>query len=879
MAAAGKRGRFAYLLAIAPVALLSLPAMARADENSIGEADELRIIELRLRDRSTLARDLFAWQVGDDLFLPAEETFAALGFPIEVSGEGVASGWFLRERQRFVLDPIRQIVTVAGREYVLTEREFRMIDKVPHVSVGALNRWFSIGAQFVTDRQVVAFEPPYLLPDEETARRSGGRNPADSNGGTIDTTGFATVRSPYRALGWPHLTANLAISHDGSARDELAASAQILAVGDMLFMTGQLAVSYSTQGVSTARVTLGRRDADAGLLGPLSATYFEFGDVTSDSLPLISRNSAGLGLRFGKEPFTRADSFDTTDIIGDAPPGWQAELFREGEVLAFQEIGNDGRFVFPDVPLRFGSNRFRVQLYGPSGERDVIDRTFEIADNLIEPGGVRYSVAVFDSSASLFGSVNLEEFRFDEEGQALSEGLYAEASAGVGLSGSLSLSGFAAMRDRNDRGLRGWYGASGTWRGGRALVSGDLAMQDDGALAWRAGLLTGLGAFSLALSREQFSRGFESEESQEGSSGGIASRSEATLDARLPTIGLALSLGEVRQFDGTRDRSAQFRLSGQLLGLAMTHRLAWRELERPDIARENRIDGSLAASGALGELRLRAAADYEIRPQWRIQRLRGEANYRLANWYLLAGIDHELEDDGSQWRLGASRDWNGVRLGVEGRYDDRRDDVRVLATLALALDRGGAGDVRLGRAARSDRGQLLPRGFHDLDGDAEFDEGEPAMELRFITDPRGRSFAGQGVIDDLPLDRLITVVPDLASNPDPFLVPLRPGYRVMGRPGAVQRIDVPLVDSADAELVLRDASGRVLAGAVVELQPCSGGPIARERTAHDGLAYFRQLLPGCYRVTRPAGFDATLNLVAKDVLRRDIAAAGEDTGS
>ena len=862
----------AWLLAATAPAVLAAPCAAQAMPEP-----ELRIVELRLRDRIMLAENLIAWQSGEDLFLPAQDAFVLAGFPIEVDAAGVAEGWFLRENQRFTLDPQTGQVEVAGRSFTLEPADYRVIEGVPHVSLSALNRWFSMGAGFLAARQVVVLAPPYLLPDEETARRAFGRQTGPGRGEGIDTTGFVPVAADYRLIGWPHITANLALSYDGAARNQWGGSAQVLAVGDLLFATGRLAASYDSRGQSSARLTLGRADAQAQLLGPLGASYFDFGDIASDSLPLISRAGSGLGLRVGREPLTRADRFDSTNIIGDATPGWQAELYRDGELLSFQEIGSDGRYLFPDVPLRFGSNRFRVQLYGPAGERETVDRVFDIADTLIEPGALRYSLAVYDAGSSLLGAHDLLENGVDGFGTRLNDGLFAEASAGFGLSKQVSVSGFAAYSDPRTGASSAWLGASGALRLQPMLLSATLAVQDNGAAAWQAGLVTGLGPVSVTLDHSQFARGFDSEENRFGSASGIASRSEAALDLRLPRIGIALALTQTRQFDGTRDRSAEVRLSGTVLGISATHRLGWRLLDQPGQAQLERFDGALTLSGNLGALRLRGGLDYDITPSARIRRARAEASYRLENWYLLAGFEREFVEDSGQWRIGANRDWNGVRLGLEGRYDDRRKDARVLATLSFAFDRGNGGGLRFGRAARSDRGRLQPRGFHDMDNNGHRDAGEPDIALRFVTDPRGRQESDAGLIEDLPVDRVIAVVPDLTSNPDPFLVPRDAGYALTARPGAVARIDVPLVDSADAEIILLEADGTPAAGTLAVLTPCGGGPAAATRAAHDGLAYFRQLLPGCYVLSRPAGFAGQIELEPKDVLRRTITLAAPGT--
>src|SRR3546814_19601432 len=64
-------------------------------------------------------------------------------------------------------------------------------------------------------------------------------------------------------------------------------------------------------------------------------------------------------------PVERPDAFDKTDFRGDLPAGWDAELYRNGQLLAFTSPNSDGRYEFIDVPLQYGANRFEIILYGP----------------------------------------------------------------------------------------------------------------------------------------------------------------------------------------------------------------------------------------------------------------------------------------------------------------------------------------------------------------------------------------------------------------------------------------------------------------------------------------------------------------------------------
>src|SRR3546814_18132484 len=63
------------------------------------------------------------------------------------------------------------------------------------------------------------------------------------------------------------------------------------------------------------------------------------------------------------------DAFDKTTFRGDLPAGWDAELYRNGQLLAFTSPNGDGRYEFIAVPLQYGSNRFEIVLYGPQGQK------------------------------------------------------------------------------------------------------------------------------------------------------------------------------------------------------------------------------------------------------------------------------------------------------------------------------------------------------------------------------------------------------------------------------------------------------------------------------------------------------------------------------
>lgn len=820
-------------------------------------APELAIAELRLRERQVLVSEFLIYQAnGGALYLPFGELMEAVDFRLDASPDGQIAGWFLRESQRFAIDPASRSVRIAGRELALEGSDLAQIDGVLHVSSAALDRWFALGLAWDGVQQVLTLKPPYLLALEETAlrQRSGF---ARGGASAIDTTGFVPQAAPWRAAGWPLLNANLSLAHD-TAGGGVVAQGTMLAEGDLLWATGRLALSGGSQGGINARLTLARDDPQSRLLGPLAASLIEAGDISLPSNPLLQRNSFGTGVRLARQPLEATGEFDAIDLIGDAPPGWQAELYRDSELLSFQTIANDGRYVFPQVPIAFGANRFRIQLYGPSGERQTINRTVDIAANLTRPGELRYSLTALRQGFSLFGAEldirndpDLDagdgpDFDVPLSGFPL-RAIYLEARTAYGINRNLGISGFASWRKPEGADpATAYFGLGTAARIANVLFAFDGLIQQDGAVAGRGALATSLGRASLSASHEAFSRTFISEDTSIDR--GVSQRSQLAIDTRLGDLGLGIIASQIDRRDGGQDRAIGLRTSANLAGFSLANSLSWRDLRGGTVATANqRFDGQLSVSGGIGPVRLRAGFDYEIEPELMARRVRGEASYRLANWFLAFSADRDLANRGGQWGLAASRNWNGIRLGADLRHDDRRGDWRGLLTLAFTMDRDPLGQsLRFGREARSQRGTLLVSGFVDTNANGVRDADEASLDgLQVRIDPRGRVRAdGIIIAEELPTDRAIAVEPVLDSIDNPYLVSIMPGRIVTTRSASPVKVEFAFVEGGELEATL---AGPAAAGSTVQLMRCLDGTLVmRERAAFDGKVFFAGLVPGCY---------------------------------
>ena len=101
-------------------------------------------------------------------------------------------------------------------------------------------------------------------------------------------------------------------------------------------------------------------DPDGGLLGPLNATHFEVGDVAGPASRLVGRSDAAAASRSPTGHLFNPVAFDRTRFEGDLPAGWDAEIYRNGELLAFSRSDGSSAIDFDDVQLLYGDNRFEI---------------------------------------------------------------------------------------------------------------------------------------------------------------------------------------------------------------------------------------------------------------------------------------------------------------------------------------------------------------------------------------------------------------------------------------------------------------------------------------------------------------------------------------
>jgi len=837
---------------LALLLILAVAATVRAADQDVllpVDEDELLILEVRA-ERYLASSGLVGYRHGDQVLLPLGELAAVLEYAIlSYPDRGRVEGWLVDESRTFALDVESRRVDLAGRQLGIDEPCLYVNADDVYVDSEVLARWWPIDVEvdlrglrvLVTPREPV----PLVARLEREAMwarlgRDEGREPA-----------FPRHEAGYRMAAWPFLEATVAADHD---RDDTRWSGSLLSRGDLarLSVTGFLSYDRSATNDWTAWLRAGRDDRDGDLLGPLGATSFAAGDVVSTALPLIGGSQRGRGVMATNRPLGSVSQFDAIDVVGDAPPGWQVELYLDGSLHDIQTVGADGGYTFAAVPLHLGLNTIRAVIYGPNGQQREQVRTYNIRSGMWRRGHLHYDYSSLQFGKSIVGS-RVSGSNLEGEGEWLHR-----LTLGYGLGPTTTLSG-AFAREYVDEATHDYAQVQLLQSLGPVFMQAVGVKDLDQGQAGSLSAQTRLGRQSLLLSFSQFDD-FVSN-TNEGS-GELARRAEARLSGALTRSGRSLLHYRLKwQGDDYIDdidlrRNFYSAYVGAGLGrFNLSHEL--RHQQDSGAVSRHDTQGQFLLSGYLGGVRVLGDMMYDIS---------GDDGVESAGVTFARQLSPRLSSQitGRRSFLGdgftnvlANLDWQlrPVQLGLRAGYDTQNSySIGVQATTSLVRAPDSGGWLMSGRKL-TNHGAALVQAFIDRDHDGAYGSGDDALagvgfgrnalwqDIRTAED-------GLAFLPGLPANQFVNVKVDYGTVEDPYLVPSHEGMTTVVHPGGVSNLAFPFHYVGEIEgLVARDSAlTRPLRNIGLELLSQDGRRVATAVSEFDGFYLFQDVLPGDYLV-------------------------------
>lgn len=827
------------------------------------------------KDKIRLNGDIFAIVRDEKLMVSLSDFVDTTGLSITVSPEkGIATGWFIREDQDFFIDVNKNEYIIMGETGKLKAGEAETIDDGIFVNAQTLEKWFGIEINIDLNNLALQINTSQPFPIEERERRSkmplyaASRTPAQ----------LPLKEEPYALLSTrPYFDVSLSTSVNKPATAQTAqktGSWALTGAGDFLgfssktFASGTLYnnTKKNAELIGNIRQTLSREDPDGGLLGPLNASEVAFGDISTVALPLGGGATTGLGVRASNKLFNDSTSLDSVDIDGDALPGWEVELFRNEGSLGLQTVGDDGRYLFPSVFLFAGNNELKLVFYGPQGEIREETREIFAGANIGLTGG-KWDISAAAAKTQLYGSPAFTDAT-EGDGHLAASYEYSLGTLGTGRLGATSytrLQNDTFFGMPTDVARKNIFSAGFSRIFAETLFSNDWGYDMDGAYATSTSLRRNFGKHMTGLVYSFQSKGFASSEEEDiGDSQNVQAFVNGPIAGELwgfqrPSYNVALRRRAVD--GGVTTLSGSSSVSGRLGALGLSTGLAYTETEGEDgsvTPFEDRITGSVSATGRFDRGRWRMTGSYDVQP-FELLAFNGQYTYPFSrDLEGVAEVRHTLNDELTELRLSAN--WLADKFTLSPQLTvDNQNNALFMANMRFGLvpDPYSNG-YSMQRKTMTSNGGVASRVFLDVNGDGLYNNGEEMIEeaeVRALQSNRMALSDSKGVafIPDLPKSRRTDVALTTNSLPDVFYVTLEEGRSVIPRPGITSKLDFPVVIAGeiDGEAGYRSgAEGARLARNVrIAVNAPTGKIDQAGKSEQDGYFTLSPIRPGFYYVT------------------------------
>ena len=787
-----------------------------------------------------------------------------------------ATGWLFEESRTFTLDRESNIVQIVNRNQPVSAGDVRDVPEGWCVDTKILASWLNVEVKADLSNALLIISADRKLPfelAEERKARAGKVRPMKE----FDLSSLPQARDPYKMFRTPSIdvVASAGVVRDKRMGNRIDARYEIYASGEIAGASFDARLSSDDRGIpENLRLRAYRTDPNGGLLGPLNATHYALGDVSTNMTPLGVQTTAGRGAFVTNRPLNRPASFDRTVFRGELPDGWDAELYRNEQLIGYTQSRGDGRYEFLDVQLLYGQNRFEVVLYGPQGQirRDV--KMIPVGLDSIPPRETYYWAAVQDAGRDLINldGVDPSDYLGWRGGFGLERGIDPKTSVAASL--------FTSML----RGQRQYYLEGSVRRAiGPTLVELASAANLAGGYAVRGQVLAQVGQTLVSAESARLFGGYQSERYDRDVRHFNAFSLDHSLHFGRQYLPIRAEVRYIDRIDGGSRIEAGTRLSLNINKINASAELEWVKDRSPSgFDPDARLDASLRLSGRVGGLRLRGEATFGLAGDrgFRESKLTGEWRAgEKSDWKVEAG--YSTGDSRGRLALGHTRRFK--HFALTGQVEAASDG-SVAAGLSLAFSLGPnphSGGLRVASEKLATSGQAFAVVFQDENADGTRQPDEPLqkeVELTAGLTARGAPTDSDGrtVIDGLQPFEPVLIGIDASSLPDPFVQPATSGIVVTPRPGVPVIIELPLVSAGEISGNLQREGGKTLSGVDIELLDKNGRVVKTTRSEYDGFFLFEFVPYGTYKL-RVAALSA--NVVGVEAVLPGLAELGKKNGT
>ena len=845
----------------AAVALWAAPGAAEAYTPS---EDDAVLLQLQVK-KYHMVNEIRGYQTPDGICVDLADVIQALDLPVRLDRKSRrATGWLFEESQTIAIDRDSNMVQIVNNRRPLQPGELVDSPEGWCVATDTLAGWF--GAKLTVDMRnsLLVLDSERTLPFLEAIERKSraARLRPEPDG---DLSAYPQAPQPYALWRTPSVDVMAETTYRrGSGGDSrFQGRYEVFASGEAALASFDLRLASDFEGVpQSLRLRAFRMDPEGRMLGPLRATQIVAGDVEMPSGNISGGAGVGRGLFVSNTPLDRPTRFGTTILRGTLPLGWDAELYRNGQLLAYQSDSLDGRYEF-EVPLVYGDNDLEVVLYGPQGQTRRETQSIPMGQGAVGPGKLEYWAGVVERNRDLVTFGQPPPRLGWERGWQYAAGVQygLDRRTVVGASGQ-SLVFLGRRRDYAELNLQRSLG--------HMLLNLTASQEFGRGRAYLLDIIGDIGPIGVTAQSFLVDGGYTSTLIEPNESSAHQIQFESVIKAGRTPVPLSAGFRRTTQRDGRKVNEFAARASLVLPRVSLTGFVLHRDTEDRDDDEEDVQDGTRV--GLLANTRFLGVT------------VRGEATYRLSgpeqeqgletatvtaertldeDSELRFDIEHSGRSDVTDFELGYIRHFRQFSLRGSANADTRGG---IGASLALSFSFGPDpldGGWRMSDEKLARRGQAAVAVFLDENGDGRRSPGEEALEGVGVnagaygssepTNERGHTY-----VEGLQPYAKVLVSIDESTLSDPFLIPRSKGLVVTPRPGVAAVLELAVSPTGEVEGEIVSPDGSSLAGVELELVAADGVVAARAMSDYDGFFLFERVPYGRYKLKMSSSSEQVL---------------------
>jgi hypothetical protein len=638
--------------------------------------------------------------------------------------------------------------------------------------------------------------------------------------------------------------------------------------GDILQHAAKAVVSGNQDDkIETAYVNFSKQADDPVLLGPLKARFYELNDVTSVTVPFSASGGTQRGIHVSnKIPGVSLDTY--TEVEGDAPPGWDVELYRGNNYLGGATAGDDGRYRFDNIPLFSGVNTFTVKMYGLQGEERSENKTVSVAAQGEENG--LYNASITQQNSNTYSATPSTDI---DKGSLRFAGLYE-----VPVSRDTTYrTGLTALEQGGNKNLYLYNGFARVFDSGY-IVNADSVVTDAKTYMTALSARRNIDKYNFSGTVRYQGRDF------------TTSPSATSVDVPSTIAANFLSAGPLlpalfkdttfetlsaysQQGGGSRTTENSLQVASRWNSLLFNNKISYETAQASATsAGQSLLQGSSSIRGRAAGASWRNTLTYTISPDVSPDRYNFNVS-KLLTRNVRGEFDflHEFDSAHSVGNLSLNYNGEAATITPSVSYDSEKVlEAMVRVSFGMAYDRS-SNDLVMRAGGIGLRGGVSAFVFLDKDGNGEFDgQDEPiedavveAVQVRQVgyTDSSGVAF-----LPGLPANKRTDIVVQQGSTFDLNWVPGRKGVSVQPHASSLSRLNFPIVRGGEIEgmVYVRLSSGDTRPPSALRLRLYDGdGKVALStQVASDGYYLFERVPPGRYYLL-PDADDVAANRVAQ----------------